>query len=110
MALSAVFSRRKTRVLQQIRSPRGLEQSLPCVLMTGEMNDEGLLIARNQTIDPAPRKIIARDRLAAVQVIGDVGFDERQAHLKQRDIDKLPSAGFLPREQRCHNAVGRKDA
>src|SRR5215468_9222807 len=103
--LPAVASRREPRVCQQIYAPGRFDQSFPRFLVSGEMNDKRAVVAGDEAVDAAAREVLARDRLTAVQVVGDVGFDESEAHLKQRGINELPAAGFLTREEGGKNTV-----
>src|SRR4029434_11170144 len=72
------------------------------------MNHERFLITIKQTVDSSLGKIVAGHRFAAVQVIRDMGFDKRDAHLQQRYVDKLATLGFRASEQSGHDPMGGK--
>src|SRR4029450_1045640 len=72
------------------------------------MNHERFLITIEQTVDSSLGKIVAGHRFAAVQVIRDMGFDKRDAHLQQRYVDKLTALGFRASEQSGHDPMGGK--
>src|ERR1043166_6490303 len=74
------------------------------------MNHERLVVSADEAVNPAPRKVVTRNSFAAVQVISDVRFDEGKTHLKQRDIDELPPAGFVTSKQRRHDPMSGKNS
>src|SRR5262245_65962021 len=72
------------------------------------MNHERFLITIELTVDSSLGKIVAGHRFAAVQVIRDMGFDKRDAHLQQRYVDKLTALGFRASEQSGHDPMSGK--
>src|ERR1051325_2105071 len=88
---------------------RGAKQPLPGLIMTGQMDHERPAFRVEQAVDAPLGKILARDRLAAVQIIRHVRFDERDGDLQQRNVDKLPAPGLLAGEERGHDPMGGED-
>ena len=84
----------------------GFQQSLPSLVVARQVNHEGFLITIEQTVNSPLGEVFPRHRFAAVQIIHDMGFDERDGHLQERHVDELAAPGLHPREQRRHDAVG----
>ena len=104
--LPAVVAGGETGVFQEVAPPRRGHQPLPRLLVPGKMDHQGLSVRGDETVDAAPGEVLARDGLAAVQVVGHVGLDERQAGAQQRRVHELAPARVVARQQRRQDAVG----
>ena len=110
MVFPAVVAGGEARVVQQVAAAHRGHQPLPGLLVSGEVDHQGFLVAGNEAVDAPPRKVLAGDGLAAVQVVGHVGLDERQADAQQRGVHELAAAGVVARQQCSEDAVGGEHA
>src|ERR687887_317415 len=109
VTVRAVLSGEKTGVADQRVKFRRFEQSFPSFVVAGKVNHEGFVVAVEKAVDAAFGKILTGHSLATVQIVSDVGFDERDAHLQQRYVDELTAVRFSACKQGGHNPVGSEN-